>query len=108
MEEWRLSVQERRKLEARLQQTKDVSEFRRLAALLAMADGVAAVDAARWLGVSRQCIYQWQARFEESSRRAASLAERPRSGRPSQWDEETIAFLSASLHQAPDELGFPA
>jgi transposase len=108
MEEWRLSAEERRHLQRRLHQTKELSEYRRIAALLAMDDGVAAADVARWLGVSRQCVYQWQARFEDSSRSASGMVQRTRTGRPSQWNEDTIAFLRAALHQSPDELGFPA
>jgi transposase len=108
MRDWHLSRQLRNKLRKQLRQTKEVFELRRAIALLAMDDGMAANQAAQMVGVTRQCIYQWQARLKAESNTPDALAQQPRSGRPSRWDEDALAFLQAALHQAPDQLGYPA
>ena len=108
MENWNLSVREKKRIRGRLEQTGSAAEARRLIALLALADGAPPSDVDGWVGVSRQCLYQWRSRYQQSSRVSEALVDRSRSGRPSLWDEGMVRCLCATLEQSPDELGYPA
>lgn len=108
MENWGLTASERKRLQRRLHEAAEVSEYRRIVALLAIADGVPAAEVSQWLGVTRQCIYQWRERFRSAPGCPSCLLNRPRSGRPPLWDEEAVAVLQTAIQQLPDELGYPA
>lgn len=108
MEDWQLTASERKRLQKRLQETREVSEYRRLVALLAIADGMSVAEVSRWLGVTRQCIYQWRERFHSASRCPDCLKDRPRSGRPPLWDGNAVNLLRSAVEKLPDELGYPA
>jgi hypothetical protein len=53
MENWNLSMRERKRIRERLDRTGSAAETRRLIALLALADGAPPEMVARWVGVSR-------------------------------------------------------
>lgn len=108
VEDWQLTTSERKRLQKRLHETRAVSEYRRLVALLAIADGMPVAEVSRWLGVTRQCIYQWRERFRSASRCSDCLKDRPRSGRPLLWDENAVDQLRSAIEKLPDELGYPA
>lgn len=84
MENWNLSIRERKKIRERLDETESVAEARRLIALLVLADGAPSREVAGWVGVSRQCLYQWRARFQQNSSDSGALVDRSRSGRVEQ------------------------
>jgi transposase len=108
VENWRLTALERRRLQKRLHETGELSEYRRIVALLAIADGVPVAEVSQWLGVTRQCIYQWRDRFHDASGGPSCLLDLPRSGRPPLWDEDALAVLQSAIQILPDELGYPA
>lgn len=108
VENWRLTASERKRLQTRLHEAAEVSEYRRVVALLAIADGMSVAEVSRWLGVTRQCIYQWRERFRSARCRSSCLLDRPRSGRPPLWDEEAVAVLQSIIRRLPDELGYSA
>lgn len=108
MENWNLSTAEKKRIRQRLDETGNVAEAKRLFAFLALADGAPPGEVAEWVGVSRQCLYQWRTRYQQSSGRPEALMDRSRSGRPSPWDEEMRRCLCTILEQSPDELGYPA
>ena len=85
MSQFSLTHRERGLLEALVAQTTDATVLRRAQALLWVASGDSVSDVAQRLCVTRQAIYKWLRRFEQSS--IADLALRlqaaPRSGRPS-------------------------
>lgn len=107
MESLHLSAKQRQTLLAQLKQAGDVATYRRLVALSALAAGVSGTQLAQWLGTSRQSLYNWVARYLRSHQPSA-LRSHPHPGRPSLWDEQCVAVLRASLHQSPNELGYPA
>jgi transposase len=102
-----LTRQERGRLEKQLKGAPTVHVYRRTLALLEMADGKSVSDVARMLRVSRGVVYNWLTLYTES-RDPASLVDRPRSGRPSFWSDETEAILRDALGQPPDALGYLA
>jgi len=88
-------------------QATDAPTYRRLLGLLALADGTAPERVAEWLGVSRQSLYNWADRYVHAGRPSA-LRTGTHPGRPPLWDEDCTALLRASLHQTPEQFGFPA
>ena len=77
-----LSDAQRAEVEAALRpDTAEKRVVRRGQALLLMADGVAATEIAKLLGVGRSTVMRWKKRFhcDEPAKR---LADAPRSGRP--------------------------
>jgi transposase len=85
-------------------------EHRRAQALLWLARGLPAADVGDLLGVSRQTVYNWAARFH---RRAgldlfARLADAPRPGRPRTGRGVVEPWIAAVFDRDPRELGFHA
>lgn len=64
VEDWQLTASERKRLQKRLHETRAVAEYRRLVALLAIADGMPVAEVSRWLGVTRQCIINGESASE--------------------------------------------
>lgn len=104
-----LSEEWLRQLKERLTQTKDAPELRRIIGILAMTQGMPVMDVACWLGVTRQCVYQWYKRLKCDVPVPNVLCERPKAGRPSFWDNENATtILRVTLQELPDKLGYPA
>src|SRR4051794_4714786 len=64
-------------------------------------------DVARSLGVTRQSVHNWIARFGEAGR-AEALADRYGGGRPATLDEDEVESLVALVGHAPQRFGSPA
>ena len=69
--------------------------------VLLAADGVSHAEIARRVGVNRQTVINWRARYEMSG--LAGLDDRPRSGRPRQVDR--VKIITATLTPPPNKLG---
>jgi len=69
--------------------------------VLLAAAGVSHAEIARRVGVNRQTVINWRARYETSG--LVGLDDRPRSGRPRQVDR--AAIITATLTPPPSTLG---
>ena len=69
--------------------------------VLLAAAGVSHAEIARRVGVNRQTVINWRARYETSG--LAGLGDRLRSGRPRQVDR--AAIITATLTPPPSTLG---
>ncbi len=69
--------------------------------VLLAADGVAHVEIARRLGVARQTVLTWRARYESAG--VAGLDDRPKSGRPRRVDHRRI--IEVTLRPPPKKYG---
>jgi transposase-like protein len=69
--------------------------------VLLAAAGVSHAEIARRVGVNRQTVINWRARYETSG--LAGLDDRPRSGRPRRVDRAKI--IAATLTPPPSTLG---
>lgn len=106
--EWlHLTPRQRQRLMAERDQAADAATYRRLVGLLALADGVPTTTLAEWLGVTRQSLYNWADRYFQE-RRPSALQTHPHPGRPPLWNEDCRVVLRASLHQSPEDFGYPA
>lgn len=77
-----LSAEQRTSVEAALRPAKAEQRIvKRASALLMLADGVAAMDVAKLLGVDQRTVRRWKGRFTCAAP-ADVLADAPRSGRP--------------------------
>jgi transposase len=101
-----LTGHQRRRLSRQLAGATDVRVYRRTLALLELDRGRPAEAVARMLGVSRQTVQNWVARFRQAGR-AADLADAGRSGRPALLDDEALDFLWAVLTRTPHDMGLP-
>src|SRR4051794_9506511 len=100
MRTFRLTSRQRQRLVRQLRIVKDGRVARRMFALLALDRGMRPMAVAATLGVTRQTVYNWVARFEgEGGPRA--LADRP-GERPTKWTDPVRRFLKWSLGQPPD------
>ena len=98
---------DRRQLTAALSQAASVRQFRRLQAVRHVAEGHSVSEAAQLVGVDRSTVHRGGASYLRP-RRAATLADAPRAGRPREaddLDEEPLAELRA---QDPRPLGYRA
>lgn len=94
-EEQRAELQSRR----RSRTIKHADALRARIILLA-ADGVKSAEIAERVGVSRRNVYKWVWRFDEEG--LDGLADKPRSGRPSTVDSDTVdEVLQKTLTQIP-------
>lgn len=107
MKRFRLTARQRQMLRAQVSATKDARAARRGFALLALDDGARPSKVAVTFGVTRQTIYNWIARFEDSDG-APDLEDRPRAHLPPKVTEPVQRFLRWSLTQPPDALGYPS
>jgi transposase len=98
---------DRRRLAAALSQATEVRHFRRLQAVLQVAEGVSVSAVAQRAKVDRSTVHRWVQTYGQT-RQPACLAEAPRAGRPreaSDLDEELLAEL---LAHDPRSLGYRA
>ena len=86
-----LSAAQRAEIEAAIRPDKvEKRVLRRGEALLFMADGVAATDIAKVLGVDVRTVQRWKSRFDCDDP-AKMLADAPRSGRPPSLSQRPTA-----------------
>jgi transposase len=107
MNHFRLEPPQRRRLLGLLQATSDLNVYRRCLALLEVGAGRAVADVARALGVTRQSVHNWIARFGEVGGTEA-LADRYRGGRPTTLGPDGVEGLVALLGHSPQHFGSPA
>lgn len=102
-----LTARERRGLAQALAQCQEARHYRRLLALQELDRGRPIAAVARSLEVSRQSVHTWIQTYRRT-RSFAALADRPRSGRPSRWNEALRSALEAWLEHSPQRYGYPA
>src|SRR5262245_38826251 len=85
-------------------------EYRRAQALLWLAQGLPTEEVADLLGVSRQTVYNWVARFRqrEGLDLSARLADAPRPGRPPTGLGVIDPLIVAVFDEDPRDMGFHA
>src|SRR3954471_17459684 len=103
----RLSGADRKRLAAALEAAREARAYRRVEALLLVAEGRTVAEAARGCHVDRSSVHRWLARYG-AGRDATALADRPRSGRPRQSSRLTPRRLSAVLARDPRRCGYLA
>lgn len=102
-----LTPQQRFRLRRWLRTTTDLGAYRRTLALLQLDQGNTVTDVAVMLGVSRRTVHRWVGLYWDRPV-PRSLITHHSTGRPSEWDEDARAILSATLHQPPDHFGYQA
>lgn len=105
MSRWKLTARQRRRFWQQLKQCRDARQYRRLLAVLEVDGGEAVAHVARRLGVSRQSVHHWM-RACQGEDDPHVLADGPRSGRPSTWDDSLRTLLRQWLAQSPEEHGY--
>lgn len=101
------SRQDRYRLSQALGRTRDVRLFRRVQAVLRVAEGCS-VSAAAWqAGVARTSLQRWIALYGRTHR-VESLADAPRSGRPREADDLDDELVTEVLALGPREQGYRA
>jgi transposase len=103
----RFSPADRRRLERTLSAAREARLYRRLEAVLLVAEGVAISEAARRVRVSRLSVRRWVERYL-ATHDAAALADRPRYGRPRAAPRLTPRCLAAALARDPRGCGYRA
>jgi transposase len=101
------SGHDRRRLASMLRRISDVRLFRRVQAVLRVAEGDPISAVARSLRVSRRSLQRWIAVYWRR-RRPEDLLDARRSGRPRATDSLTQAVLAELLVQDPRTLGYCA
>jgi transposase len=96
---------DRRRLLRALQETHEVRLFRRLQAVLRVAEGCSVSGTARQAGVDRSSLHRWVKLYRQT-RQAESLAEASRSGRPREADDLDEELLAEVLALDPREQGY--
>lgn len=100
-----LSMAQIRALKQRLRQTKELREFKRLQALLMVADGLEITKVADFLGVTVQSIYHWLHRYE-SRRHVHHMYEGQHPGRPPVKSSRVETLLDEMLLKKPQDYGY--
>jgi transposase len=98
---------DRRRLRQAMQQAASVRLFRRLQAVLHVAEGKSITRVATEAGVDRSTVHRWVERYQQS-RRVEDLADVPSPGRPPQADELDEALLARVLAEDPRQHGLLA
>jgi transposase len=99
------SYRDRQRLARALNQAKEARLFRRLQAVLLVAEGHPIADVAHITGLGQSSIYYLRDRYLQTHQ-VASLMERARSGRPSTAEAVTEARIIRQLQRVPLNLGY--
>ncbi|WP_245272854.1 helix-turn-helix domain-containing protein [Microvirga lotononidis] len=105
-ETW-LDEVDRKRLAVTLAGAREARVYRRLEALLLVAEGHSGAEAARRCRVNRSSVHRWlvQSRAEHET---TALIDRPRSGRPRLHRPLTAQRLAAALARDPRRCGYQA
>ena len=103
----RLSGADRKRLTAALETAREARVYRRVEALLLVAEGQSVAEAARRCHADRSSVHRWLGQYG-ARRDATVLADRPRSGRPRQSSRLTPRRLAAVLACDPRRCGYQA
>jgi transposase len=98
---------DRGRLERALQAARLARDYRRLEAVLLVAEGHPPREAARRVRSDVTSVRRWVARYA-ATREPGALADRPRPGRHRTAPELTRAVVAAALARDPRELGYRA
>jgi transposase len=94
-----------RRLSHALSQARETRVFRRLQAVLLVAQGQGFPQAAHAIGLDRRTVYRCVARYL-ARHQTADLQDRPRTGRPSQAPGLTRNRILQALRHSPLRLGY--
>ncbi len=103
----RLSGADRKRLAAALATAREARVYRRVEALLLVAQGQTVAEAARRCHVDRSSVHRWLGQYS-AGRDTTALADRPRSGRPRQSSRLTPGRLAVMLARDPRRCGYQA
>src|SRR3954454_10206423 len=103
----RLRGADRKRLAPALGTARAARVYRRVEALLLVAEGQTVAEAARHCHVDRSSVHRWLRQYD-AGRAATALADRPRSGRPRQSSWLTPRRLAAVLARDPRRCGYLA
>lgn len=98
---------DRRRLAEAAANANDVRLFRRLQAVLRVAEGFSVQEAARQMGVDRASVHRWIRRYF-ASRQPGTLSDAARSGRPRVAPALNDTAFEQLLAQDPRTLGYRA
>jgi transposase len=101
------SGHDRRRLAMTLKQTSDLRLFRRVQAVLRVAEGDPIRSVAHSLRISRRSVQRWVEIYRHR-RDPEDLLDAPRSGRPREANDLDEALLAKLLAQDPRALGYRA
>src|SRR4051812_29463164 len=93
---------DRRRLRQAMQQATSARLFRRLPAVLRVAEGASVAQTAGGADVDRSTVHRWVERYRQR-RRVEDLADVPSPGRPPPADELDEALLAQVLAEDPHE-----
>jgi transposase len=102
-----LDEADRKRLAAALAAAREARVYRRLEALLLVAEGHSVAEAARRCRVDRSSLHRWLAQYR-AQHQATALRDRPRSGRPCLHRTLTPRRLAAALARDPRRCGYQA
>ncbi|WP_244627447.1 helix-turn-helix domain-containing protein, partial [Microvirga tunisiensis] len=102
-----LDEADRKRLAAALAGAREARVYRRLEALLLVAEGHSVAEAARRCRVNRSSVHRWLAQYK-AEHEATALMDRPRSGRPRRHPRLTPQRLAAALARDPRRCGYQA
>ena len=105
-ETW-LDEADRKRLAAALAGAREARVYRRLEALLLVAEGHSIAEAARRCRVNRSSVHRWLAQYR-AEHEVTALRDRPRSGRPRRHPKLTPRRLAAALARDPRRCGYQA
>jgi transposase len=103
----RFSPTDRRRLERALSVAHEARLYRRIEAVLLVAEGQPISEAARRVRATRFSVRGWVERYL-ATHDAAALADRPRHGRPHSTPRLTPCLLGAALARDPRGCGYQA
>lgn len=103
----RFSPTDRRRLERALPVAREARLYRRIEAVLLVAEGQPISEAARHVRATRFSVRGWIERYL-AAHDAAALADRPRPGRPHSAPRLTPCRLAAALARDPRSCGYQA
>jgi transposase len=98
---------DRRRLRQAMRQTASARLFRRLQAVLRVAEGESVAQAAGGAGVDRSTVHRWVERYRQRQR-VEDLVDVPSPGRPPQAEELDETLLAPVLAEDPREHGLLA
>jgi transposase len=101
------SARDRQRLAHTMKEARDARLFRRLQAVLRVAEGRGVTEAARLAGVDRTSVSRWVAAYRERHR-VEDLADLPRAGRPRAADDLDDELLAEALALDPRTVGYHA
>jgi transposase len=104
----RLSDADRTRLVTALDAAREARVYRRLEAVLLVAEGHSVAETARRCRADRSSVHRWLARYTAARREATALADQPRGGRPRRNRTLTPRRLATALARDPRRCGYQA